>query len=350
LGSYLHITEDIQEFERQVVNFQEAILQADIHDKLKENVATLKADDNNKIELQVDFYEVKESVAMLSLNTDDNIDEIEALKSWAIEENINSSSVEKLLKILRKRLILELPKSSKTFLGTTSADYQIIEMEDYSTDIAGEFIYMGISVGLEFSITNLHEGNIELIINIDGLPLTRSSGKCFWPILCKIHYIPDVYKPFIVAIYCGNSKPKDLSQYLKQFIAELNYLQKRGINLFQKTFIIKLKCFVADTPARSYLKCTKGHGGYSACERYTIHGVRHVIEKTSKVIYPGVNHAARTNESFRNKDDPEHHMGESPLENIKPIIDMTTTFILDYMHLVCIGVMKKLLEMLMYGL
>jgi len=42
-------------------------------------------------------------------------------------------------------------------------------------------------------------------------------------------------------------------------------------------------------------------------------------------------------------------MGESPLENIKPAIDMTTIFILDYMHLVCIGVMKKLLEMLMYG-
>jgi len=35
-------------------------------------------------------------------------------------------------------------------------------------------------------------------------------------------------------------------------------------------------------------------------------------------------------EFFRNKDDPEHHMGESLLENIKPVIDMTTTFILDY--------------------
>jgi len=100
------------------------------------------------------------------------------LKSWAIEENINSSSVEK-LRILRKRLIPELPKSSKTFLGTTSADYQIIEMKDYSIDIVGEFVYMGISVGLESSITNLHERNIELIINIDELPLTQFSGKCF---------------------------------------------------------------------------------------------------------------------------------------------------------------------------
>lgn len=125
-------------------------------------------------------------------------------------------------------------------------------------------------------------------------------------------------------------------------------MQEHGIKFFQKTFIVKLKCFVADTPARSYLKCTKGHGGYSTCERCTIHGVRHLIKKTSKVIYPGVSYAARTNESFRNKDDPEHHMGKSPLENINAI-DMTTSFILDYMHLACIGVMKKLLEMLMYG-
>jgi len=69
LGSYLHITEDIQAFERQIVNFQEAISQADIHSELKENVGTLpiKADNNNKIKLQTDFYgEAKESIAMLS--------------------------------------------------------------------------------------------------------------------------------------------------------------------------------------------------------------------------------------------------------------------------------------------
>jgi len=53
----------MQEFERQAMNFQETILQVDLHGELEENVATLplKADDN----------------------------EIEALKSWAIEENVN---------------------------------------------------------------------------------------------------------------------------------------------------------------------------------------------------------------------------------------------------------------------
>jgi len=56
------------------------------------------------------------------------------------------------------------------------------------------------------------------------MDLTRSSGKCFWLILCKIRYIYLMFTNHSVAIYYGNSKPKDLSQYLKQFIAELNYL------------------------------------------------------------------------------------------------------------------------------
>lgn len=73
------------------------------------------------------------------------------------------------------------------------------------------------------------------------------------------------------------------------------------------------------------------------------------MKKTSKVIYPDVNYAARTNKSFRNKDDLKHYMGKSPLEKIKPAINMTTNFILDFMHLACVGVMKKLLEILMYG-
>lgn len=112
-------------------------------------------------------------------------------------------------------------------------------MKDYSTEnISGEFIYMGISFGLESCITIFHEGNIELIINIDALPLT-SGGKCFWHILCKVHYIPSIYQPCIVDIYCSNSKPKDLSEYLKEFIAELNYLQE-----WYKAFPKNLHCYI----------------------------------------------------------------------------------------------------------
>jgi len=37
-----------------------------------------------------------------------------------------------------------------------------------------------------------------LQINIDGIPLYKSNRKQLWPILCKVHYDPDIYKLFVV--------------------------------------------------------------------------------------------------------------------------------------------------------
>lgn len=51
----------------------------------------------------------------------------------------------------------------------------------------------------------------------------------------------------------------------------------------------------------------------------------------------------RTDLSFRTKEQESHHIETTILENI-PGLDMVTSFPLDYMHLVCLGVMKKLLN------
>lgn len=50
----------------------------------------------------------------------------------------------------------------------------------------------------------------------------------------------------------------------------------------------------------------------------------------------------RTNDHFRNRVNVEHHKGYSPLERIKNV-DMIYHFSLDYMHSVCLGVMRKFL-------
>lgn len=210
--------------------------------------------------------------------------EKEQLKYWYLEKGQTHKAMDQLLNILRPRLILDSPKSTKTFLGTSSAVYEIVKMRDSSKDNKwGEFCYFGISEGLKDVISDFHKGlNIELIFNIDGMALTNSSSKCFWPILCRIYHDPNIYKPFVVAIYSGHSKPKYKSHYLKQFVKELNDLQENGIMLNDKKFHIKVKCFVLDTPARAFIKSCKGHGGYSACERCTIRGISIVTKKNQK--------------------------------------------------------------------
>ncbi|KAK0174311.1 hypothetical protein PV327_010943 [Microctonus hyperodae] len=299
---------------------------------------------------------------LLEPATTSNPPEINQLRQWAIKSNISHTHLSELLIILNKRLLPELPNTAKTFLKTSLASYKIHEMEDALHDAeSGQFVYFGIAQGLQECLVTFHKGDIELIINIDGLPISKSGKKHFWPILCKIFHDPDVYEPFTVAIYCGPSKPRNVDDYFAYFIDELNQLQREGIIIIGKKFYVRLKAIVADTPARSMCKGTKGHGGYSACERCTVYGTRikKSIERSiasnqktiysTKIVYPGIGHPKRTNMSFRNRSDPEHHTGLSPLEEIVPELDMITIFVLDFMHLICVGAMKKILELLTSG-
>lgn len=56
----------------------------------------------------------------------------------------------------------------------------------------------------------------------------------------------------------------------------------------------------------------------------------------------------RTDQNFKNKSQIQHHFGTSVIESI-PGMDMIVHVPLEYMHLICLGVMKKLLMMWTFG-
>nr|CAI5843570.1 unnamed protein product [Callosobruchus analis] len=63
----------------------------------------------------------------------------------------------------------------------------------------------------------------------------------------------------------------------------------------------------------------------------------------NKVCFPTTqNLNIRTDAKFRRKEQENHHTGTSVLENL-PGLDMIKSFPLDYMHLLCLGVVKKLI-------
>ena len=97
--------------------------------------------------------------------------------------------------------------------------------------------------------------------------------------------------------------------------------------------------FVCDRPARSFIKCMKGHGGYYACERCEVEGEYYI----DRMIY-SQSGTKRSDKTFRSQKNPEHHEGVTPLVSIKPCIDLVYHFALDIMHLVYLGVMKKLIN------
>lgn len=76
----------------------------------------------------------------------------------------------------------------------------------------GHYIHFGLWSALRRSIkmyyTFIKTDEIKLHINIDGLPISKSSSSQFWPIMASIEGI-DVYTlPFLIGVYHGMSKTK----------------------------------------------------------------------------------------------------------------------------------------------
>lgn len=106
-------------------------------------------------------------------------------------------------------------------------------------------------------------------------------------------------------------------------------------------YIIKIRCFIMDAPARFFVLSTKGHTGYYSCVRCTQKG-EHINHRL--VFLPNENAACRTNETFRERNQPEHHLTLSPTAVEHLDIDIVNQFALDYMHIICLGVVRTLLN------
>jgi hypothetical protein len=162
----------------------------------------------------------------------------------------------------------------------------------------------------------------------------KSSGGQFWFILGKIDK-PFIIEPCIIGIFYGVNKQSNLD-FLTDFVDEGHKLIKHDV--VYNCFVIKLafSAFVCDAPAHAFLKGTKGDTAYSVCERCCQTGVWN-----GKMTYPEVNACKRMDIAFDEMQDPEHHNTRSPLSDLG--IGMVSQFVLDYMHLVCLGVVRRLI-------
>lgn len=121
----------------------------------------------------------------------------------------------------------------------------------------GEYIHFGLCNGIKRSIEeqSLTTTTIEIIINIDGLSLSKSSGNSFWPILGSILPHGNV---FIIGVYYGEEKPKNVNDFLYDFISEVIDLYTNGILINNFQYLFKIKYFVCDAPAKSYILQCRG--------------------------------------------------------------------------------------------
>ncbi|KAJ8963598.1 hypothetical protein NQ314_005497 [Rhamnusium bicolor] len=143
----------------------------------------------------------------------------------------------------------------------------------------------------------------------------------------------------IVGIYHGNEKPKEANLFLRNFVEEAIKLTESGIIVNSHKYPFQIKSFICDVPAKAFITITKGHSGYFSCSKCNIEGIYY----NNRVCFPNLeNLRLRTDFEFRSKLQEEHHLGTSILESI-PNLDMINSFPLDPMHLLYLGVVKKLI-------
>lgn len=227
-----------------------------------------------------------------------------------------------------------IPKDARTILGT---------QRRAPVEQGGTFIHFGLRKGIQQVIMEgLPPAEVKLQVNIDGVPLYKSSSTCLWPILCRV-MAPNPQQIFIASIYCGPGKPPNVSAFVMPFLDEMQDLIESGMVIKGRHIAVKLQAVVCDAVARSYLKCIKSHSGYYGCERCTQRGVH----QEGKVTFPEQDAGLHTNETFRQQLCPSHHVGQSPFLQLD--IDIISLFPLDYMHLLCLCVMRRLLQIWVGG-
>ena len=155
------------------------------------------------------------------------------LASWAVNNNITHKAMNELLQLLSSYApTFHLPKDAHTLVGTPrSINYEKIQ--------GGEYLHFGlkntlISIAEMYERENVKINNIEVSLNIDGLPLSRSSSNVFWPILMSEEIFKSVY---IVGIFYGRGKPKSANEFMQKFVDEWKNMKNTFTYKGQKIYL-----------------------------------------------------------------------------------------------------------------
>lgn len=185
------------------------------------------------------------SISDLDSEPEESINDF--LRGWflSFRKVLPESALTSLLKGLR-RFFPTLPADARTLLRTHRS-IEVVDMGD------GQFYNFGLNKMLTSKLNSIlfeePPDTLHFNVNIDGLPLYKSSKAQFWPILLSLREDPE-NKPFAVAIFHGKTKPP-LNEFIMPFVTEFSDLEENGLHFNGKTYQVKIRCFTCDAPCKS---------------------------------------------------------------------------------------------------
>ncbi|XP_077262776.1 uncharacterized protein LOC143897763 [Temnothorax americanus] len=307
----------------------------------------LETDDESEVDSsdnnEYDNCESSEGSADCDVNISNDINIARSLsddiRDWAIEFGITQKALTHLLHI-HKRHGFDVPTDARTLLDTPKPhSYDVKNLS------RGQYVHYGLGRALTTIINQtpqafLGQTVIQLDINIDGLPIAKSSKSQLWPILGKISDLKQV--SFLIGAYHGYSKAP-LSEFLQPFVDECTVLQTDGFEVNGLMYRIKIRAIICDSPARAYVTCTKSHNAYFGCGKCTVRG-RSI---NRRMTFTDITASLRTDADFKNRIQPQHHLPSISSSFELLSVPMIRSFVIDYMHNSCLGVMKQLLRLWM---
>jgi len=242
------------------------------------------------------------------------------------------------LKSLKKQMhhFDHLPLDSRTLFKTPRS--VVVEHK-----AEGTYYHFGLRKGItnRLSTEYLHHyEKIEVRINVDGLPLFKSSRTEFWPIL---GVLSGQLRPFPIGVWSGIGKPSCPNVFLRDFVNEARQVQEEGVWFNDQQYEVKIIGASCDAPARAFITGTKSHTSRSACPRCKTVGVHYKKpgEKRGRETFPDLHAELRTRRDFIDQQPADYFKIRTILLELD--IDLVLDMPFDYMHLVCLGVVKKLL-------
>ena len=175
------------------------------------------------------------------------------LARWVLNYQISRNTSNDLLTILRQNGHFEMPKCTSTLLKIQRQVHTEIKC-------GGDNIYLGISNGISRVFASnpylqMDSAIVDLVVNVDGAPLHKSSSTQIWPIICKFANYP----PFIISLFCGTKKPDDSEEFLHDYLHEIDVLRQAGFQNGNNVFFINLHACLWCTSKTVLKMCQKPH-------------------------------------------------------------------------------------------
>nr|XP_049467066.1 uncharacterized protein LOC125908385 [Anopheles coluzzii] len=304
--------------------FDEYILQ----EEYVSDWVTIDAFDDTEVyeEVNEDYDEAEETMhsTQKSQHEEEPFDEL--IRNWALKTYQTHQALNGLLEILRKKTDYQLPKDARTLLKTRQCGKETYPIA------GGEFRFPGVRSVLKDHFRDVppRVSKFSLNFSIDGLPLHKSTRKQFWPILMSIQEMPEV-PVLMVGNFFGESKPKSVEEYLRPLVDELNGLMDNGIVIANKPIEIHVRAFIADSPARAFIKGSVYFNHTHGCQKCTVQGRYHSAHRVT--CFRGMDHPARTHEDFVQSNYGAHHRENTPLMDLKNFDIIKQIIIADRLHL-----------------